>query len=81
MGRQKHSSSPVDIAFGESVYRERTARKWSQSDLAEKAGGMNAANIGWIETRHGCTIRTAHAIARALEMTIDALIGGNDNDA
>jgi len=54
------------------VATERTLRGWSQERLAAVAG-MNRSSLAHIERGRQPTLRSAYAIARALDKRVDEL--------
>lgn len=72
------ASDPVSRAFARSLLRLRTGKRMTYRALGDSAG-ISAGFICEMEAgRKGCTLRVAHAIAEALDTTIDAMIGEDD---
>ena len=66
------------MTFGERILSVRKRLKWSQDELAKKVG-TSAPIIGRYERNEiKPAIDTAKAIADALGVTIDFLLGGDD---
>ena len=66
------------MTFGERITTLRKQLKWSQDDLAKKAG-TSAPIIGRYERNEiKPSIEMAKKIADELEVTVDYLIGGSD---
>lgn len=66
------------MTFGERILSIRKRLKWSQDDLAKKVG-TSAPIIGRYERNEiKPAIDTAKAIADALGVTVDFLLGGDD---
>ena len=66
------------MTFGERITRLRKQLKWSQDELAKKAG-TSAPIIGRYERNEiKPSIEMAKKIADELEVTVDYLIGGSD---
>ena len=60
--------------FGSNVRRMRRSKRWSQEDLAEKAG-LHRTYIGSIErSERNVSLINIERIAKALEVKIEVLI-------
>jgi transcriptional regulator with XRE-family HTH domain len=64
------------MTFGERLKRLRELAGFSQAELARRAD-MNRAVINMLESgvRTGITVETARKLARALNVTLDYLVG------
>ena len=64
------------MTFGERLRRLRELAGLSQAELARRSG-LNRANINMLESgaRTGLTVESARRLARALNVTLDYLVG------
>lgn len=63
------------MSFGENLKRIRTAKRWSQSKLAN-ASGIDKKNISKYENGMRIpSVYTAYDIAKALGVTLEELVG------
>ena len=64
------------MTFGERLKKLRELAGLAQSELARRSG-INRANINMLEngTRTGLTVVTARRLVRALNVTLDYLVG------
>lgn len=69
----RRSHTAVSEAFGASVRALRRSRGWYQRELAELAA-ISLGALKHAEQGHGVTLETAVAIARALGVSVDALL-------
>lgn len=61
--------------LGDNIIRARTAKGWSQEELARRAG-ISQGTIGHLESGRNSTSRKLPEIARALGLTVEQLVGG-----
>lgn len=68
--------SSVHAVFAAAVLRERRARGWSQTQLAEKAGVSLGTVVAVERQRYGASLETAARIAGAFGMKVGDLTDG-----
>lgn len=61
--------------LGETIVKARSAKGWSQEDLAKRAG-VSQGTIGHLESGRNTTSRKLPDIARALGLTVEELLAG-----
>lgn len=64
----------VSRAYARSLLRLRTARGLSYRQLGIASGVSHGFICDMEAGRKGCTLRIAHALATALDVTVDAMI-------
>jgi transcriptional regulator with XRE-family HTH domain len=69
------------VSFANELQKLRRARGLSQTDLAERAGISIDSLRNWEQGRVLPRIDAAHRLARALGVSIDALVEGNGDAA
>lgn len=75
--RRVTAGSAADRAFARSMLRLRAGRKWSAKRLAE-AAGIPSGTVVNVERGRSPVLHNAHAIAVALDTTVDAMIAEAD---
>jgi transcriptional regulator with XRE-family HTH domain len=81
-GRNGHTDVGSAVAnVAHAIRSRRSAREWTQTDLAEHAG-LSRSKVQSIETRrHAATLDTLDALADALDCGIVELLGDGDGRA
>jgi DNA-binding XRE family transcriptional regulator len=73
--QRRAAGQAAEEAFARSVKRLREARGWTRAELAAEAGIGDPGTVSRIEaTGRPGSLRTAHAIALALDTTVGAMI-------